>query len=151
MQSRHSLRRIIQRCLPIVLLGCAAALQAGGHIRGGCTVGQSELAHGFSDDRAIQQMRDYARMYATRFKQFRETERDTRSSINELLELEQWTQQDIVAFTELQRKLLYLSVGSQLATGRVIVDELPAYARTIRQKITDIEIELGCDSLPDAS
>ena len=68
-----------------------------------------------------------------------------RADINELLELKQWTQADIIEFTALQRKLLFLSVGSQLATGRTTTDELPGYATKIREKITDIEIELGCE------
>jgi hypothetical protein len=88
-------------------------------------------------------------LYVGNFQKFRKTERSVRAEINDLLDLEQWTQADIIAFTRQQRELLYLSIGGQLATGRLTSDELAEYARTIRQKITDIEIELGCDILPD--
>lgn len=118
-------------------------------IKGGCTIGESALAHGRSDAAAVTDMRRYAQLYVKNFQKFRKTERSVRAEINDLLDLEQWTQADIIAFTRQQRELLYLSIGGQLATGRLTSDELAEYARTIRQKITDIEIELGCDILPD--
>jgi len=117
-------------------------------IEGGCVIGESAMAHGRSDSQAVADIRSYAQLYVSNFQKFRKTERSVRAAINELLELEQWTQTDIVAFTNRQRELLYLSVGSQLATGRIMTDELPEYARTIRERITDIEVELGCDILP---
>ena len=116
-------------------------------IKGGCIVGESAIAHGRSDAEAVTDMRRYAQLYVNSFQKYRKTERSIREGINELLELEQWTQADIVAFTKNQRELLYLSVGMQLATGRTTADELPEYARTIRQRITEIEIELNCDIL----
>lgn len=121
---------------------------ADGHIRGGCVIGESAIAHGRTDPEAVTDIRRYAQLYAGNFQKFRKTERGIRAAINKLLELEQWTQADIISFTKQQRELLYLSIGSQLATGRITVDELPGYAGSIRQKITDIEIELGCDVLP---
>jgi len=123
---------------------------ADGRIRDGCVIGESAMAHGRTDPEAVMDMRRYAQLYAGNFQGFRKTERSIRAAINELLVLEQWTQADIVSFTKRQRELLYLSVGSQLATGRITTDELPGYAGTIRQKITDIEIELGCEVLPGA-
>ena len=119
-----------------------------GHVRGGCTVGESAIAHGRPDADAVADIRRQAQLYVTNFQKFRKSEFALREAINELLELEQWTQADIIAFTKEQRELLYLSVGRQLATGRITTDELPEYARTIRQRITDIEVELGCDVLP---
>jgi len=119
-------------------------------IKGGCVVGESAMAHGRSDAEAVTDMRRYAQLYVSSFQKYRKTERSIRAGINELLELEQWTQADIVAFTKYQRELLYLSVGMQLATGRTTADELPEYARTVRQRITDIEIELNCDILADS-
>ena len=121
---------------------------AEGHIRGGCVIGESAIAHGRTDPEAVADIRRYAQLYASNFQRFRKTERSIRKEINELLELEQWAQADIISFTKQQRELLYLSVGAQLATGRITADELPGYAGTIRQKITDIEIGLGCDVLP---
>jgi len=114
-------------------------------IKGGCVVGESAIVHGRSDAEAVTDMRRYAQLYVSSFQKYRKTERSVRAGINELLELEQWTQANIVAFTKYQRELLYLSIGMQLATGRVTADELPEFARTIRQKITDIELELNCD------
>lgn len=117
------------------------------HIKGGCVIGESAIAHGRSDADAITDIRSYAKLYVNNFQKYRKTERNVRVAINELLELEQWTQADIVTFTKQQRELLYMSVGGQLATGRITTDELPEYARTIHQRITDIEVELGCDLL----
>jgi len=117
-------------------------------IKGGCVIGASDAAHGRSDPAAVADMQRYAQLYVSSFQKYRKTERAVRLGINELLELEQWTQADIVAFTQQQRELLYLSVGMQLATGRATADELPNYASTIRNRITDIEVELGCDMPP---
>ena len=118
------------------------------HIKGTCVIGESAMTHGRSDSQAVADIRSYAQMYVSNFQKYRNSERSVRAAINELLELEQWTQADIVVFTKQQRSLLYLSVGKQLATGRITADELPGYARTIRERITDIEVELGCDILP---
>ena len=115
------------------------------HIKGGCVIGASDAAHGRSDPEAIADMQRYAQLYVSSFQKYRKTERTVRLGINELLELEQWTQADIIVFTKRQRELLYLSVGMRLATGRTTADELPNYASTIRNRITDIEVELGCD------
>jgi hypothetical protein len=123
---------------------------ADGNVKGTCIVGESAVAHGRTDPQAVDDIRRYANMYVSNFQKFRKTERSIRAAINELLELKQWTQVDIISFTKQQRELLYLSVGSQLATGRIMDYELPGYAGTIRQKITDIEIELGCEVLPGA-
>ena len=121
------------------------AVLADERIKGGCTIGASDAAHGRSDPQAAMDMQRYANLYVSSFQKYRKTERTVRLGINKLLELEQWTQTDIVAFTKQQRELLYLSVGMRLATGRTTADELPGYASTIRNRITDIEVELGCD------
>jgi len=115
------------------------------HIKGGCTIGASDAAHGRSDPEAVMDMQRFANLYVSSFQKYRKTERTVRLRINELLALEQWTQADIVTFTKQQRELLYLSVGMRLANGRTTADELPGYASEIRKRITDIEIELGCD------
>ena len=138
-------------CLWLVMAAPAAFAAIGaGHILGGCTIGASDAAHGLSDSQAVAEIRQYANLYVSNFQKFRKTERAMRKDINKLIELEQWTQADIVSFTKQQRELLYLSIGMEVANGRITVDELPKYARTIRQKITDIEIELGCDVLPNS-
>jgi hypothetical protein len=126
------------------------AALANERIEGGCIIGESAMAHGRTIPQAVADMEKNAQLYARSFQQFRNSERRVRKQINELLVLELWTQADIITFTKRQRELLYLSVGKQLATGRITADELPEYARTIRQRITDIEIELGCDLLPNS-
>lgn len=145
------MRIIVMRIWPIPLcvwlVLTMSAVFGDEHIKGGCIIGESAVAHGRPDPQAVADIRRYAQLYVSNFQKYRKTERSVRAAINELLELEQWTQADIVAFTKQQRELLYLSVGMQLATGRVTTDELAEYARTIRQKITDIEVELGCDIL----
>jgi hypothetical protein len=130
-----------------LVMAMPAAL-ANENIKGGCIIGASDAAHGRSDPQAVVDMQRYAQLYVSSFPKYRKTERVVRLGINELLELEQWTQTDIIAFTKQQRELLYLSIGMQLATGRTTADELPGYASTIRTRITDIEIELGCDMPP---
>jgi len=137
---------LVMLCMWLALTMPAAF--ADERIKGGCVIGESAMTHGRSDSQAVADIRSYAQMYVSNFQKYRNTERSVRAAINELLELEQWTQADIVVFTKQQRSLLYLSVGKQLATGRITADELPGYARTIRERITDIEVELGCDILP---
>lgn len=138
----------IQVFLCVWVVMTMPASYADGHIRGGCVIGESAIAHSRTNPEAVMDIRRYAQLYVSNFQKFRKTERGLRSKINELLALEQWAQADVIAFTKQQRELLYLSVGSQLATGRITADELPEYAALIRQKIADIEIELGCDVLP---
>ncbi len=140
--------RTLATLLFVWLVMAMPAAFADERIKGRCIVGESAIAHGRSNAQAVEDMRGFARLYVSNFQKYRKAERGVRAAINELLELEQWTQTDIIAFTKQQRELLYLSVGSQLANGRVMADELPEIARTIRQKITDIELELGCDLLP---
>ncbi len=117
-------------------------------IKDGCVIGESAIVHGRSESQAVADMRRYAQLYVSNFQRYRKTERSVRAQINALLELEQWTQADIVMFTKQQRELLYLSIGMQLATGRITADELSGYAGSVRQRIADIEIELGCDLMP---
>ncbi len=131
------------------LMVLPSAVFADGHVRGGCVVGESAITHGRSDPEAIKEIQGHAQLYVKNFQKFRKSESGIRTDINKLLELDQWTQADIIEFTKHQTELLYLSVGKQLATGRIMVDELAGYVNTIRQKITDIEVELGCTVLPD--
>jgi len=143
-----------QWCRSILLFVCCVQVMTGAladeRIDGDCIVGESAIAHGRPDPQAVADIQSYAQLYVSNFQKYRKTERNVREQINALLKLEQWTQDDIVSFTKQQRELLYLSVGKQLATGRITADELPAYASTIRQRITDIEVELDCDLLPDS-
>jgi len=134
---------------PILVVACFAlamiAAVADERIKDGCVIGESAMAHGRSEPQAIADIQRYGQLYVSNFQRYRKTERSVRAQINALLELEQWTQADIVMFTKQQRELLYLSIGMQLANGRITADELPEYARSVRQRVADIEIELGCD------
>ena len=53
-------------------------------------------------------------------------------------------EEEVLGFIYQQRELLYISVGGELALGRIDTDALPGYVAAIEQKVTDLEIELGC-------
>jgi hypothetical protein len=117
-------------------------------IKGGCVLGESQLAHGVSSDEAQQTMITYARLYVQNYKSYIDQKRDVRRKASDFMELKGWTQHDIIGFTRQQRELLYISVAGELAVGKVSVDELPGYVTAIDDKIREIEEELGCDVMP---
>lgn len=118
-------------------------------IKGGCVVGESQVAHGLPAAEAQARIIQYARQYVQSYASYNNQKRDTRRKASDYLELKAWTQEDIVGFTRRQRELLYISVAGELATGRIDTSALPGYVAAIDQKIQDIEIELGCNVLPE--
>jgi hypothetical protein len=136
------LRRILLLLIP--LTSFAADIP----IKGGCVLGESQIAHGLSEADAQQAMIKYARLYVQNYKSYVDQKRDVRRSASDFLELKGWTQQDIIGFTRQQRELLYISVAGELAVGKVSTDELPGYVAAIDDKIREIEVELGCDMMP---
>lgn len=117
-------------------------------IKGGCVLGESQVAHGVSEADAQQAMISYARLYVQNYKSYIDRKRDVRRKASDYLELKGWTQEDIIGFTREQRELLYISVAGELAVGKVSADELPGYVAAIDDKIREIEVELGCGVMP---
>ena len=64
------------------------------------------------------------------------------------MELDKWTQDDVVGFTLEQRRLLLISIAGELAVGKIDSSELPGYIIAIDRKIDEIEVELGCEPAP---
>ena len=114
-------------------------------IKGGCVLGQSQAVHGLSPADAEAHIREYARLYVKSYSSYKREERDVRRKTSDYLELEGWTQADVVGFTHEQRELLYISVASELAVGKIDSSELPGYVVAIEGKIDEIEVELGCE------
>ena len=133
----------------LVLLLPAASFGADIPIKGDCVVGESQVAHGLPDAEAQARIIQYARQYVQSYASYNNQKRSARRKASDYLELKAWTQEDIVGFTRRQRELLYISVAGELATGRIDTSALPGYVAAIDQKIQDIEIELGCDLLPE--
>jgi len=133
---------------PILLLpGLAQAADI--PLKGTCVVGESQVAHGLPAAEAQARIVQYARQYVQSYASYNNEKRAARRKASDYLELKAWTQDDIVGFTRRQRELLYISVAGELATGRIDTSALPGYVAAIDQKIQDIEIELGCDVLPE--
>ena len=118
-------------------------------IKGGCIVGESQAAHGLPAADAQARIIEYARQYVQSYSAYNGEKRNARRKASEYLELKAWTQDDIVGFTRRQRELLYISVAGELATGRIDTSALPGYVAAIDEKIQEIELELGCDVLPE--
>lgn len=118
-------------------------------VHGGCVLGESQLAHGLPAADAQARILQYARQYIQSYASYNNRKRDARRKASDYLELKAWTQEDIVAFTRQQRELLYISVAGELATGKIDRSELPGYIAAIDDKIRDIELELGCDVVPE--
>jgi len=137
----------------LFLLAALPGLVTGADIpvKGGCVLGESQLAHGLSATEAQARMIHYARLYVQSYASYNREKSDARRKASDYLELDGWTQADIIGFTRRQRELLFISVGGELATGKIDSSELPGYVAAIDQKIQDIEVELGCQVLPAES
>lgn len=137
----------------LLLLLFMPVLAAGADIpiKGGCVLGESQLAHGMSGTDAQARIIQYARRYVQSYASYNDQKRDIRRKASDYLELKAWTQKDIIGFTRQQRELLYISVAGELATGKIDMSELSGYVAAIDQKINDIEVELGCDVMPGES
>jgi len=135
--------------LAALVLACVPARAGGAEIpiKGGCALGESQLAHGLAPADAQARIIQYARLYVQSYASYNRQQRDARRNASEYLELKSWTQEDIIAFTRQQRELLYISIGGELATSKIDTNELPGYVAAIDQRIQDIEIELGCERL----
>jgi len=139
--------------LIVLVFGLWPGFAAGADIpvEGGCVLGESQLAHGLPAGEAQARIVSYARLYVQSYASYNREKSDARRKASDYLELKEWTQADIVGFTRRQRELLYISVGGELATGKIDASELPGYIAAIDQKIQDIEVELGCQILPAES
>ena len=142
--------RMLRSLLFLFPLTLLLALPAGADIpiKDGCTQGASQLAHGLSATAAEARIREYARLYVGSYSSYNRQKSDIRRKTNRYLELDEWTQSDIIGFTGQQRELLYISVAGELAVGRIDTSELPGYVVAIDRKIHDIEVELGCNISP---
>lgn len=134
----------------LLVFGALPGVAAGADIpvKGGCVLGESQLAHGLSAKEAQSRIIQYARLYVQSYASYNREKSDARRRASDYLELDGWTQADIIGFTRRQRELLYISVGGELAVGKLDSSELPGYVAAIDQKIQDIEVELGCQVLP---
>jgi hypothetical protein len=118
-------------------------------VKGGCLLGESQRAHGVSQADAIERMKSYAHLYVKDYGSFRREERRTKSSAYEYLKLKKWKQAEVIGFTGEQRKFMYITVGGELAAGRATAEQLPGYAASIDQQIFNLELELGCEAIPE--
>ena len=135
-------RWLVLLLVPVVAAGAEIP------IKGGCVIGESRVAHGLPPDQAQQRIIQYARRFVQSYASYNDQKLATRRKASDYLELKAWTQDDIIGFTRQQRELLYISVGGELATGKIDTSDLPGYVAAIDQKIDEIEIELGCDVVP---
>jgi hypothetical protein len=142
----------MHRLLLIITFGLlAAAVNADNPpVEGGCMLGESQLAHGLSPADAELRIRRYARMYVKKFASYKNYERSQRKRTYAYMEMDEWTQAEVIGFTREQREFMYISVGGELATGRVTGEQLPGYASAIERKLYEIELELGCDNASDS-
>jgi hypothetical protein len=124
-----------------------AAIAENPPVEGGCTLGESQLVHGLSPADAEARIRHYARMYVKKFTSYKNYERSQRQKTYAYMELDEWTRKEVIGFTREQREFMYISVGGELATGRVTESQLPGYAAAIERKLYEIEVELGCEEL----
>jgi len=114
-------------------------------IKGGCTVGASEQAHGISAAEAEARIKNYARRYIESYSTYKRNEREMRRKAYSYMELDHWTQDEVIGFTRDQRELLYISVGSELAQGMIDGSEIPGYVNAVEKKVFELEMELGCE------
>jgi hypothetical protein len=128
----------------ILALCLSTAMAADIPIKDGCVVGMSLTTHGLSAAAAERRIRDYANLYNRDYSNYKGQERKARSTAYSYMELKSWTQEEVLGFIFQQRELLYISVGGELALGRIDTTVLPGYVAAIEQKVTDLEIELGC-------
>ncbi|MCP4001939.1 MAG: hypothetical protein GY727_13605 [Gammaproteobacteria bacterium] len=118
-------------------------------VEGGCVLGESQIVHGLSSEEAQARIRKYARLYVQNYASYKSQERAQGQKAYKYMELEEWTQKEVVGFTREQREFMYMSIGAELATGRVSTNQLPGYAAAIERKLFDIEVELDCEMLPE--
>ena len=137
------------RSLFILLLGLLFTIPvfANPPVEGGCVLGESQIAHGLSSEEAQARIRKYARLYVQNYASYKIQERAQGQKAYKYMELEEWTQEEVVGFTREQREFMYISVGAELATGRVNASQLPGYAAAIERKLFDIEVELDCEMM----
>jgi hypothetical protein len=128
----------------ILALCLSTAMAADIPIKDGCVVGMSQANIGLSAATAERRIRDYANLYNRDYSNYKGQERKARSTAYSYMELKSWTQEEVLGFIFQQRELLYISVGGELALGRIDTTVLPGYVAAIEQKVTDLEIELGC-------
>lgn len=108
-------------------------------------LGESQLAHGLSPPDAESRIRHYARLYVKKYASYKNYERSQRKKTYAYMEMDEWTQAEVIGFTREQREFMYISVGGELATGRVTEAQLEGYAAAIERKLYEIELELGCE------
>lgn len=134
----------------ILLLGLLFATSASANppVKGGCMLGGSQAAHGLSVAEAEARIKRYARLYLDNYTSYKNQQRVQQKKAYSYLELDRWTQDDVIGFTREQREFMYISIGAELAAGKVHTSQLAGYAAAIDQKIFDIEVELDCDVLP---
>ena len=113
-------------------------------IEGVCTVGASQQAHAVSAADAEGRIRAYARRYIESYSGYKRHERDVRRKAYSYMELNGWSQNDVIGFTREQRELLYIAIGGELAQGKIDASALPGYVNAIERKMVELETELGC-------
>jgi hypothetical protein len=113
-------------------------------IKDGCMIGMSQATYGLDATVAERRIRDYANLYNGDYSNYKNQERRARSKAYAYMELKSWTQEEVLGFILQQRELLYISVGGELALGKINVAELPGYVAAIERKVYDLEVELGC-------
>ena len=145
--ARILLNYLLQVSLFLLLGTATVSAQSQIPIEGGCELGLSQAFHGLPADQAIMRIKQYANLYTRDYSGFKNQERKSRRTANQFMLLDSWEQDTVIAFTREQRQLLYISIGGELAQGRVSVDELPDYVVAIDAKINDIEAQLGCRKL----
>ena len=138
----------MKRIIVLLLLLGAAPVYGQFSIEGGCLIGARAMNGNKPPAEPIDAIKQYTSRYRKNYKAIKQEERRVRSVIAGLWELDVWTQKEVVQFTEQQRKLLYISVAGQLANGQISDSELPAYAASINERITELEVQLGCKLLP---
>jgi hypothetical protein len=128
----------------------SAATAADIPIKGGCSIGKSQATYGLDAAVAERRIRDYANLYNADYSNYKDQERRARSKAYSYMELKSWTQEEVLGFIVQQRELLYISVGGELALGKIGTADLPGYVAAIERKVYDLEVELGC-TMPASS
>ena len=143
------MRRSVVVIAALGILAAFAVQAENPPIKGGCLLGESQREHGLPPQNAEAVIRSYARMYVRDYTGYRREERERRSAAYVYLEKKKWTQEEVIGYTREQREYMYISIGGELAAGRIEADQIPGYVRAVDRQILDMEIELGCEALPD--
>jgi hypothetical protein len=149
MSNKYSTILLKISLIAVLALAALATNAENPPVKGGCLLGESQRAHGLSQADAIERMKSYARLYVKDYGSFRRAERRSKTSAYEYLKLKKWKQAEVIGFTGEQRKFMYITVGGELAAGRATVEQLPGYAASIDQQIFNLELELGCEAIPE--